>query len=212
MKIKSLLLFFLLIPLLLSAIEFQNINTSNGLSNRRVFNAVRDNKGYVWFATRVSIDRFDGETFFHYEFSKFNDNYKIRGVASDNKGQIYAYTDKFIYRYDMEIDKFSKISVEGINRSSIKTIYFDRSNHIWVGTNAGLFFSKNFQTWESIGFFEKSCIFSLMETPDNQIFVGTMTGLYRMNNYLTGKEYCQYILTKLGISCGLAHSQMVYLF
>lgn len=188
MRTKAFILFLLLHSILTFAVEFQNISTSNGLSNRRVFNSVRDYKGYMWFATRVSIDRFDGETFCHYEFSKFNDNYKIRGVASDRKGQIYAYTDKYIYRYNMDLDQFSKITVAGIKESSIKTIYFDHRNQIWVGTNAGMFFSNDFKKWESIGYFDKSCIFSLLETPDNQIFVGTMTGLIRMNEMVSKEK------------------------
>ena len=59
-----------MLPLATYAFEFKTINSQNGLSNRRVFNSACDKKGFIWFATRVAIDRYNGENFTHYNFQK----------------------------------------------------------------------------------------------------------------------------------------------
>ena len=180
MKCKLLFLALLANLLCIHALEFHNISTSDGLANRRVFNAVRDSKGYLWFATRVSIDRFDGEAFNHYEFSKFYDTYKIRGVVSDNQGRIFAFTDKYIYQYNKDIDQFSKIIVRGINNSSIKTLFFDNQNTLWVGTNSGLFFSQNLEKWGSLKVFANVCLYCINSIDENQLICGTNSGLIKV--------------------------------
>lgn len=175
--IKLGLLLVLLLPTLLHATEFRTIDVRNGLSNRRVFSTARDSKGFMWFATRTAIDRYDGENFSHYNFEEMNDPYKIRGVVSDRKGAIYSFTDKYVYRYDEGADAFIRINTLDIKTESIITIHFDNSNALWVGTNAGIFFSENNKNWQQYNFSEKKTVYCFCDGKYNEMWIGTASSL-----------------------------------
>ena len=101
-RILNFCLFLALVSLsTIKATEFRNTDVQNGLSNHRVFCSVRDSKGIIWFAKHIAIDKYDGETFTHYNFDNLNNNYKIKGVLSDRRGKIYAFTDKYLYCFLM---------------------------------------------------------------------------------------------------------------
>lgn len=164
----------------LKAVEFQNLSTFNGLSNHRVFNGVRDTKGYLWFSTRVSIDRFDGESFYHYELPEENDNYKIRGVLLDKKGMVYAFSDKFIYRYDTDMNRFEKITVVGVGSTFIRTAFFDSTNTLWLGLNEGVLYSKDLKRWDLLQEFKKIGVFSFNEIEPGKLVLGGLNGIYKL--------------------------------
>ncbi|MDX2430432.1 MAG: two-component regulator propeller domain-containing protein, partial [Bacteroides sp.] len=52
---------------LVPEIPFANITIQNGLPQSTVIDIVRDQDGYIWFATQVGAARYDG-----YEFAYFN--------------------------------------------------------------------------------------------------------------------------------------------
>ncbi|MDD4993616.1 MAG: response regulator [Paludibacter sp.] len=169
----------LLLPLSTKAIEFKTINSQNGLSNRRVFNSACDNRGFMWFATRISIDRYNGENFTHYNFDKFNDNSKIKGVVNDKNGKIYAYTDNFFYYYDEGEDSFLRINIPDIKTSLLNTVYFDVNNSIWIGTTTEAFFSQDIKSWEKIKFQTKRMVNCFCEGLNGEMWIGTENGLIR---------------------------------
>lgn len=61
------------------AFNFSNINLKNGLSQLSVLAICQDAKGYIWFATRNGLNKFDGENFTVYKHDN-NDPHSL----SDN--------------------------------------------------------------------------------------------------------------------------------
>ena len=51
---------------------FQKFGIKDGLSSSRVFTSVEDDFGFLWVATDIGVDRFDGNNFKHYELSDFS--------------------------------------------------------------------------------------------------------------------------------------------
>lgn len=51
------------------ALPFKELSTTAGLSNRRVLASIKDGDGYIWFATRMGIDRYNGESFTNYKLA-----------------------------------------------------------------------------------------------------------------------------------------------
>ena len=47
--------------------NFSNINLKNGLSQLSVLAIAQDSKGYIWFATRNGLNKYDGEKFTIYK-------------------------------------------------------------------------------------------------------------------------------------------------
>ncbi|MEI7758091.1 MAG: two-component regulator propeller domain-containing protein, partial [Bacteroidota bacterium] len=146
----SIILFLIFMPSHILAYQFHNITENQGLSSRRAYSTAKDNKGFVWIANMVGIDKYDGENFYHYNFSQYNDYSKIAGVAADRKGNIYAFSENSLYRYNDDTDCIIKVEIANFNKSRITTIYFDRNNHIWIGTFAGLFYSTDGSHWTKI--------------------------------------------------------------
>ncbi len=61
------------------------IGVNSGLSHREVFAINHDLQGFVWFATRTGLDRYDGTDFLHF---KYPDNYtKITNTVTNFKDQ-----------------------------------------------------------------------------------------------------------------------------
>ena len=92
------------IPCSILAYQFHNITENQGLSSRRAYSIAKDNKGFVWIANMVGIDKYDGENFYHYNFYQYNDYSKIAGVVADRKGNIYAFSENSLYRYNEDTD------------------------------------------------------------------------------------------------------------
>lgn len=181
----------------LYAAEFQNITVNNGLSNRRVFCSAKDSKGFVWFATRVGIDKYDGEVFSHYDFTKYNDNFKIRGVISDRKGQIYAYTERFIYVYNENSDSFVQLQKQNTNKQEIITselitsVFFDKDNCIWIGTTAGILYSKDLNTWSSVTGFNSYAVYCFADGVDGDFWLGTSKGVSYIYRSAQNQYHCK---------------------
>lgn len=144
MRLTLLILFLLqiMLPSESYALAFKSISTDNGLSNRRVQTAVKDKEGYIWFATRTGVDRYNGESFTHYSLPTA-DNTSIehpRSIIIDNNNHIYAFSEKHIYRYYRESDSFRKQNyIKLPQKEDINTITFDPSGHLWIGTTEHLY-------------------------------------------------------------------------
>lgn len=46
---------------------FSNLNLKDGLSQISVLDILQDSKGYMWFATRNGLNRYDGKNFVIYK-------------------------------------------------------------------------------------------------------------------------------------------------
>lgn len=171
-----------------SGSQFRKLSTSEGLSNRRVLSMTKGGKGYYWFATRFAVDRFDGDRFVSYRLS---DNEKIRGVIADNKGRVYAFTEKSIYIYNESTDSFrlmarSKQFCPRAKDATINTLHFDSQNRVWVGAAAGVYFSSNFKSWYECKELRGTSIFSFADNGDGAFWIGTGNGVLQMQQLSNG--------------------------
>ena len=190
------ILFLTFIPCYLLAYQFHNITENQGLSSRRAYSIAKDNKGFVWIANMVGIDKYDGENFYHYNFYQYNDYSKIAGVVADRKGNIYAFSENSLYRYNEHTDCLIKVNIDNFNKSRITTIYFDKNNHFWVGTFTGLFYSTDGSHWTKIKAMNNYQAMCFVETQNSELVIGTDKGVYSMDiskpknlNKLNAKPY-----------------------
>ena len=155
---QTLLLLFLaliLMPDTINALPFKEISTDNGLSNRRVQESILDDNGYIWFATRSGIDRYNGEFFVHYTLSISAENEVTehpRGILINDQKEIYAFSEANIYKFSYETDSFHQVNnVNLTQREAINAITFDPTGHLWIGTTEHLYrFNTNDSTLQSI--------------------------------------------------------------
>lgn len=126
---------------------FHNYSINDGLSQNTVNDILQDQTGFLWFATKDGLNRYDGHVFKRYGYSpepgSLKNNY-VNKLFEDKNGKIWVGTDTGLYWYDLRTDRFSPFitpadSGEVISNSVI-SISGDHSGNIWVGVEQqGLF-------------------------------------------------------------------------
>ena len=80
---------------------FSHLDTRNGLSQNTVRSIVQDQQGFMWFATKDGLNRYDGVTFrtFKRTNSGLGDNY-INALWIDKPGRLWIGTEHGAFVYD----------------------------------------------------------------------------------------------------------------
>ena len=178
-----LLLALVLVPDTINALPFKEISTDNGLSNRRVQKAIVDDNGYIWFATRSGIDRYNGEFFVHYTLSVSDANEVTehpRGILINGRKEIYAFSEANIYRFSYETDSFHRVgNINIAQREAINTVTFDPAGHLWIGTTEHLYrFNTNDSVLQSVK--QKVAVHCVLFEKDRHGWVGTSKGVFHL--------------------------------
>ena len=128
-------------------INFQKLTSSHGLTNNTVYSIAQDDLGFIWVGTKSGLNRFDG-----YEFKTFpipdaqnkrNINPAIFSLLKDNNGLIWmGLKDAGLVAYHPNNDKFHRFPFEDDatvdwNTITVKSIYEDSRNWLWIGTYGG---------------------------------------------------------------------------
>ncbi|WP_291595781.1 two-component regulator propeller domain-containing protein [Bacteroides sp.] len=140
-SIIYILLLFICSPL--HAQYMQTINCDNGLSNRRVFQIVKDKSNFMWFATRAGFDRYDGKNIRHYALPQTKDS-RIFGLATTHGGDIWGFSSHGnLYYYDKDKDRYNlELSLDSllkVDEPFIFKIYVDSHERIWMCSSQGLY-------------------------------------------------------------------------
>jgi ligand-binding sensor domain-containing protein/signal transduction histidine kinase len=125
-------------------------------SHAWVSQIAEDNQGFLWFATRNGLDRYDGYQLRPHspvpgggdDAVFFRDCCRgaslTPGVAryflfKDRSGKIWIGADEALYRYDPETERFSHLQfAPGMLQGVVRNVNQDRSGMIWLSTSRGL--------------------------------------------------------------------------
>ncbi|MEG1586502.1 MAG: two-component regulator propeller domain-containing protein [Bacteroidales bacterium] len=176
--------FFLSIFSPLAGSSFNEISTKEGLSNRKVFAVTKDAKGYVWFATRSGIDRYNGEKIKTYPLTSHQPSgvEKPKSVFSDPMGNIYAFTDKQLYQYVEKYDKFNILQdIKFNNQESLTMACFTQNGNLWIGTTENLYSISANMEMIKYDLPATSAVYCLAEDK-NRLWIGTSNGIIKLNN------------------------------
>ena len=165
---------------------FKHYGVSEGLSQNTVNDILQDRTGFMWFATKDGLDRFDGYRFKRYGYSEEEGSLKsnyVNKIFEDNEGIIWVGTDKGLYLYDPVTDLFTpfgKQSSSGeVISGSVSCIVGDSQGRIWVGAEQqGLFSIDNAR--DEIRYWPLSWdVWSVFVEEDGCVWIGTYgDGLY----------------------------------
>ncbi|MFT3994017.1 MAG: two-component regulator propeller domain-containing protein [Dysgonomonas sp.] len=115
MKNKFVLLFYLLITasfVYAQDFEFSHLNSANGLSNNQVERIFRDSRGFMWFATNLGLNRYDGYTFKIYRHER-NDvqsapSDRFTSIQEDIDGNLWLLSQQTYTVYNYATESFSQ--------------------------------------------------------------------------------------------------------
>jgi len=165
------------------------LNVEDGLSSRYTHGVEQDSKGLIWFATREGIDRYDGNEFRTYKLhstviSPTNLGFTI-SILCDTSDVVWAYTTSGkIFRYNQNTDNFEIMldlqrEIEIYNNDLyVHKLFFDHSNTLWIGTNAGTYYAKfSGSELKWLYLYNDFIGHSFVESDSDFIWVGTEAGV-----------------------------------
>ncbi len=130
---------------LCKAESYRMYTVKSGLSENTVRHTMQDNEGYIWFATKDGLNRFNGRTFSHYacssspqdqnEFAPLN----ILALLQHKDGKrIWVATRDRILLFDPESGKFSLTPGMAVSGISGQALCYDPLGRLWIGFGNGL--------------------------------------------------------------------------
>lgn len=97
------------------SLYFDRIDIKDGLSQNTVNEIIQDSRGFIWFATKDGLNRYDGshfKVFRHLPYGRSGlGNNTIRCLVEDADNNIWVGTNSGLYVYDTEYDRFSKVEI-----------------------------------------------------------------------------------------------------
>lgn len=183
MKSRHLLLlfisFFFVLPLY--AEYFKHIGLSEGLAQPSVMAIYQDRLGRMWFGTREGISQYDGNRIRVFkgwiasvgeEPSVWLGN-EVSFIVGDSLDNLYFLIDKNLIKYDIQTEKFVRLTNEGII-----TALTSSEGQVWYMKHDSLFCLKaNEETTFVLktNITSRICCLTMM---DGQIGIGTYNGVY----------------------------------
>lgn len=122
-----------------------SVDVINGLADNCVKGILRDQFGFMWFATPNGLNRYDG-----YRFAKYstiplgNENDDIEAIYNDGSGVIWLIVTDHIYAYDYRSDKIHNDAYKRLAEIGIKEkptlLKTDDQKNLWVTTKRHIFY------------------------------------------------------------------------
>jgi signal transduction histidine kinase/ligand-binding sensor domain-containing protein/AraC-like DNA-binding protein len=196
---------------------------SSSLGHNSINGIYEDKSGTIWLATGGGLDRYDREEnkfyhYWHYPNNPWGDPktniYWLQQIIEDGDSVLWIGSDGGLLMFNKKTEKIflfhrDKSTIEGKNKSVIRSLCKDSSGRIWLGTSTGIdFFDKrtntfvNFRPEERIfEYLDKEPILSLLFDKSGLLWIASSSnGIYKVNfpdpsfnNYIqnlgNGKEF-----------------------
>jgi ligand-binding sensor domain-containing protein len=179
----------------ISDMRFRHISNEQGLSNSFVNAIFQDSRGFMWFATRDGLNRYDGVKVIVYknnpnDRTTISDNY-INTIYEDADHEIWVGTQYGLNRFNPVTNTFTTYSLgntykKGVPSNSVKVICGSDNDNICVGSSGTGFNILNFRT-KQIRHFQRDyknhtglsgdTIHSLFKDNHNNLWIDTIKGL-----------------------------------
>jgi len=183
---KSCLLFFALCVYFLPMQGFNDFSLGTldvraGLSDNFVKDILRDQYGFMWFATGNGLNRYDGYCFKRYTVSRtgaYNDD--VVSIMEDATGTIWIHNYDSLFVYDRALDKVENTTKEhllslGIKDEVSKIFVDDARNLLAVSSKTLYYYDFNKAELKAIALPSRSEIVS-MTSRGNQVYALAMDG------------------------------------
>lgn len=182
-----------------SPFSFSSLKMEDGLSQLSVLKIYQDKRGFMWFATRNGLNRYDGNSFVVYKHSN-SDSLSLSGnhitaLAEDSLGNLWIGATNGLNRLDLKTNRIvsynnqASSSDSPIFRAWISSLHIDKQQRFWIGTNHGLY-QYSYETDSFIqpdlnGELPRDQIMVIYEAHNGNLLIGTLgNGLYIFDKQL----------------------------
>jgi len=128
---------------LVKQLKFTHITTNDGLSQGYVTAILQDRQGFMWFATRDGLNRYDGNSFVVYKNNpgdpaSLSSNF-LQDLMQDAKGYLWIATNTGVDKFDPVTERFTRYlhdpnNSNSLGGASVKSIAQDSRGTLWFGT------------------------------------------------------------------------------
>lgn len=158
----------------------------DGLPENTIFAIAQTPDGYLWLGTYEGLVRFDGATFRVFDSSntaalKSHDISSLR-VAHDGVLWIGSFSGGLTRFYNGRFTSFTES--DGFSAGRVYSIYEDRKNQLWIGTDNGLmrYNGTAFVRYTMKEGLPNNRVNALAEDGEGSLWIGTHGGLSRFKN------------------------------
>tara|TARA_R110002049_G_scaffold76250_4_gene196115 strand:- start:46343 stop:50302 length:3960 start_codon:yes stop_codon:yes gene_type:complete len=185
---------------------FRDYGVNDGLESNTVYDIAQDNQGFMWFATKGALTRFDSQNFKTFKKNVSDSlsigNSFIRVIKNFSKDSFLLGTERGIYLFDLKTEAFKRIHPDITN--TIYDILVEKDGY-WIATDGdGVFFyntiKKEIKNYSSFGDFGKETGINrtraIAKDDTGRLWIGTYgNGVFVLNfdegtvlNYKAGNE------------------------
>jgi ligand-binding sensor domain-containing protein/signal transduction histidine kinase len=124
-------------------LKFTHLTSNDGLSQGYVAAILQDRQGFMWFATRDGLNRYDGNSFAVYKNNpndpdSLSSNF-LQDLVEDDQGYLWIATNNGLNKFDPVTDRFTTYLYDAKNPAGIGSAYVtsiarDDRGYLWLGT------------------------------------------------------------------------------
>lgn len=179
-------------------INFKRITVEDGLSQTSVEYLFQDSKGYMWIGTTDGLNRYNGNKFEVFRYSKdkpnsISGNY-ISAITEDDKGNIWVGTSRGLNKINTHTSEITTYlpGINGCNLSNynITEILVDSKDDIYIATEDGLNlynkeddnFIRLYNSEDKKNSLSSQFVYSIVEDSHGDYWIGTDNGLNKIEN------------------------------
>jgi len=186
-------------------LRFEQISSTDGLSQNSVRSILQDSRGFLWFGTEDGLNKYDGYSFSIYRHDPDDPNSlsrsMIRSIYEDRDGVLWLGTDGGgLSRFERDTGEFMRYradsNTDGLSSDYVRTTLQDRNGALWIGTNGGGLSRFDPDTEEFKNFhynpsdpnsLSNGFVLAIYEDRDGALWVGTDGGGLNRFDRNTGK-------------------------
>ncbi len=130
-------------PVVVRDLKFTHLTTNDGLSQGYVVAILQDRRGFMWFATRDGLNRYDGNAFVVYknnpkDSGSLSSNF-LQDLMQDDHGYLWIATNTGVNKFDPETERCTRYlhdsdNPNSLGGASVKSIAQDSHGSFWFGT------------------------------------------------------------------------------
>jgi len=146
--LRSILAFICLNWLIFSAatqandLFLERLSVNDGLSQATIHDIYQDNEGFIWIATDVGLNLYDGNRFRVLPGANGNlTDKRIYQIRQDKQGVMWLLSENGVFSYNKKTDEYQQILPKAINYKDdvIHDFIFSKANDIWLISTKYLF-------------------------------------------------------------------------
>lgn len=174
----------------LSAVNtYRRYDVRSGLSDNSVKDICQDPTGYMWFATKDGLNRFNCYDFKAFGSSSYGRIHNIEAICPHSDGRhIWLATTVELCIFDTskeQISPFTKQAADGTVIHGCFCLKYDTAGDLWIGSSDGVFrYSQEKDTlihYDIRGFGTDRTVRSIFEDSHLDIWAGMVNGLSHYN-------------------------------